>query len=61
MGVAQSKSATTPLSFLLHLTTDQTFQMRYITFLSSRLFNFDGSYILNQLGYTNVKYLNLKV
>ena len=38
MGVAHSKSSVTPLSFWLHLDTDQTFQIRYITFLNSQWF-----------------------
>ena len=35
--MAQGKSAATPLSFWLHLATDQTFQMRYITIYVSEL------------------------
>ena len=38
MGVAHSKSGVLPLSFWLHLAIDQTFQMRYITFLNSQWF-----------------------
>ena len=41
MGVAESKSTATPLSCWLHLTTDQTFKMRYITCLNSQWFRND--------------------
>ena len=72
-GVAEGKSAVTPLSCKLYITIDYTFKMRYITSLNSWLgspyldgfvfcsFNFDGLYFWNQREFGDPMYLILKV